>query len=373
VAGIAALAVMGLAVPAQAGSADQAARSGQAKLMAVSCLGSDWCLAVGQYSTAHGTRSLAQVWDHGSWRVLKDPPGTGLVTVSCVSRSFCMVGGKYNIGGENIGNHTPTALWNGSGWRSLPGPKNESAPISCGGTGLCMTINFNPIKGSGPMVQAWNGRSWRSYPQQTGVCLPGQGQCGLYDVSCGSEANCVGVGYTTYDHAGDIRPEAVMWNGSTWKITVPPGGKPSGEPSYRDVACTGTFCLAIGFESSPYTGKSDTIVAAYDAVTGVWTLKHSGQPVGSRCGRVCFPAGSLACGSPVSCMEFSGYGDLAWTGGELKPAPPVSAGRGSELGAVACGKDYCLGVGYRTVNGVLRTLAEEWKDARWKILATPDA
>jgi hypothetical protein len=371
VAGIAALAVIGMAVPAQAGPASPAAPASQAELAAVSCLGSAWCMAVGEHSTAHGTHSLAQVWSNGSWRVLKDPPGTGLVTVSCVSRSFCMAGGKYNIDGPG-GRHTPTALWNGSGWKSLTGPKNESTPLSCGSAKLCMTINFFPIRGSGPIVQAWNGRTWLSYPSQTSVCPPGQGQCGLYDVSCGSAANCVGVGYTTYDSAGDVRPEAVMWNGSAWTTAVPPGGQPSQEPSYRDVACTGTFCLALGYAGSPSTGRDSTLVASYDAVTGTWTQQHSGQPVGSRCGLVCFPPGSLSCGSPVNCMEFSRYGDLAWTGGKLNPAPPVPAGRGSELGAVACGRNYCLAVGYRTVKGMIRTLAEERKNSRWKILATPD-
>jgi hypothetical protein len=127
--------------------------------------------------------------------------------------------------------------------------------------------------------------------------------------------------------------------------------------SFSDASCGGNYC---------------TVVNIYNAKTGTWKLESSGQPVPGECGGDCFGVGSLSCGSPVNCMEFSGYGNLAWTGGKLTPAPSVSAGRGSDLGAVSCGRTYCLAVGHRIVAGVAGTLAERWNGKSWVILATPD-
>jgi hypothetical protein len=58
-------------------------------------------------------------------------------------------------------------------------------------------------------------------------------------------------------------------------------------------------------------------------------------------------------------------------GRKLTPAPSVSAGRGSDLGAVSCGRTYCW-PSDRIVVGVVRTVAERWNGKSWVILAPPD-
>jgi hypothetical protein len=57
---------------------------------------------------------------------------------------------------------------------------------------------------------------------------------------------------------------------------------------------------------------------------------------------------------------------------------PVGSGTLPEDGALtAIGPtrpgvgQICLAVGYRTIAGVRRTLAERWNGTAWKILATP--
>jgi hypothetical protein len=340
------------------------ASGGSATLSAVSCLGTKWCLAVGSFTPkGHVAHSVSQVWSQGSWKVLPDPPGTGLNTmrtVTCTSRDYCLA-----TGGQGGDKYYLAAFWNGATWTSTPGPKFEASPPSCASSKVCMTINLASIKNSGEMVEAWFGRLWRSYPTQTGVCVHNGPPCALLDVACGSTTNCVAVGDGTTE--GDVLPEAATWNGTTWKIARPPDRSIRAE--YTTDSCVGAFCLAVGCCTSGGHGGG-VITTTYDATTGSWTSRPSGQSVHS-CDWLCYPAGSLSCGSSVNCMELATYGNLAWNGTKLNAAPSVSAGKGSGLGAVSCGKSYCLAVGHRTVNGAVRTLAELWNGKSWKILATP--
>jgi hypothetical protein len=70
-------------------------------------------------------------------------------------------------------------------------------------------------------------------------------------------------------------------------------------------------------------------------------------------------------------MTFGGGHQLSWNGTTWQAAPTRSTGPGSALDAVSCGGPVCMTVGYRTVSGVRRTLAELWNGTTWTILPTP--
>jgi hypothetical protein len=61
-------------------------------------------------------------------------------------------------------------------------------------------------------------------------------------------------------------------------------------------------------------------------------------------------------------------GYFAWNGRTFKPAPPVSAGRRSQLRRVSCAGTFCMLVGYQTVKGARAPLSELWNGKTWKIL-----
>ena len=126
-----------------------------------------------------------------------------------------------------------------------------------------------------------------------------------------------------------------------------------------------------GWQFLTTKSKGTHSLAAVWHPAGQWHDQSAGLAVPSSCGRKCFRPGSLSCGSPVNCMEFSRYANLAWNGTGLRPAPSVSAGRGSLLGAVSCGTSYCMAVGHKTVKGKIRPLAELWNGTTWTIIKTP--
>jgi hypothetical protein len=329
--------------------------AGQASLKSVSCHGASWCMAVGSYTTTDQVRhSLAMIWTGASWRLLRNPPGRSLAWVSCSSPTFCMASGGP----------TGAERWNGKAWRTMPSPNGGVFGVSCASHTLCMMIHNK-------FVRSWNGTTWHAWRKQTDIFCGGpSGPCGLARVSCGSTTNCVAVGTWTVSQEPVQNAVAVMWNGKSWSVDddLPASGNPA---AMNAVSCAGSFCMAGGGAFIDVDNGGVAIADTWDAATRSWT----GVPIdlGTLCSgfQTCSWPSAIACASRTSCMTLGPPGSQFWNGSSWKPARTISAGRGSELQGVSCGGADCLAVGFRTVAGKKRTLAELWNGSAWTILRTP--
>jgi hypothetical protein len=157
-----------------------------------------------------------------------------------------------------------------------------------------------------------------------------------------------------------VRPATTVRSAMAERVAGPAPVLPA---RFVAVSCASSkWCMAVG--SFTTKSKGTHSLAAVWHPAGQWHDQSAGLAVPSSCGRKCFRPGSLSCGSPVNCMEFSRYANLAWNGTGLRPAPSVSAGRGSLLGAVSCGTSYCMAVGHKTGKGKIRAIGGivEWHD-----------
>lgn len=192
-------AVLAVSTAAQAASPPPAVRAGTARqgagpaapfggtshLSSVSCppgSAGTWCLAVGGYRTTDGARhSLAAIRTGSGWRTLRNPPGSGLIAVSCSSPTFCMA----------AGGPTGDLTWNGSSWRTVAAPSGGLAGVTCGSRTLCVGV-------SGQAFSMWRGTAWHEVKKVTDFCNgTAPGPCGIASVSCGSTTNCMAVGTWT--------------------------------------------------------------------------------------------------------------------------------------------------------------------------------
>jgi hypothetical protein len=113
--------------------------SRSSELDAVACVSPTWCAAVGFYGYSYdagrrtGTRSLGELWDGKTWRIVPSPNTSGtrnvtLNAVDCVSSAWCMAGGFGETGA--LIEH-----WNGRAWTIMghpsPTPDGARAP-RCG-------------------------------------------------------------------------------------------------------------------------------------------------------------------------------------------------------------------------------------------------
>ena len=329
---------------------------GQASLASISCRGPSWCMAVGAYTTTdHVRHAQAMIWNGTTWRTLKNPPGKSLTSVSCSAPWFCMA----------AGGPTGAERWNGTSWAAMPSPPGGVSGVSCGSRKLCMVIYQG-------LVRSWNGTTWHLWKPQTDFCTgSAPGPCGLDGVSCASATNCVTVGTWTQSQEPIQNAVSVYWNGTSWTrdYELPARGNPA---QLNAVSCTGSFCLATGSSSDDSAGGTVADADTFDATSQSWTSVP--PDLGNLCAefRACYWTAAISCASPTSCMTLGGPdGSQWWNGTGWASARTISAGRGSALQGLSCGGSNCLTVGFRTVAGKRRTLAELWNGSAWTIITTP--
>jgi hypothetical protein len=302
-------------------------------LASVSCPDGSWCMAVGSWSASQQgpSRTLAEVWNGASWRILAvpDPAGSAassLTSVSCTSATRCMAVGDH-------GTATFAEAWNGASWQILTTPALASSSltsVSCTSAG-CMAVGYaaavNWLQGQLPVAEHWNGGSWQILPTPD----PDPGQINSFrSVSCSSASRCMAVGGSEVNQgAGPLPSFAEAWNGSNWQ-PVKAANPPTGRRQLTAVSCTAAAaCMAVGNS------------------TGIEAVKGSGP-----------------------------YAE-AWNGTSWQlltvPGPASLAYNGLGLAGISCAKTTsCMTTGgFLTnpgVNSRSSTLAEAWNDSRWRVL-----
>jgi len=178
------------------------------QLDGIDCLYSNYCVAVGRYTTSGGaTKSLAEYWNGTEWKIqgVTDPEGaveSTLLDVACTpSPNRCMaVGGWKNSKGEQF---TLAYRFNGtSTWtlQSTPNPSGSIASVfqevSCASETACSAAGSWVSGGGGSnqtLAEAWNGTSWSIQ----GTSDPaGATFSAFFGTSC-LETSCFGVGWST--------------------------------------------------------------------------------------------------------------------------------------------------------------------------------
>jgi hypothetical protein len=236
-------------------SASPAAALADSELSSVSCASTAWCMAVGETSTPDSpvAQTVTDVWNGTSWSEVQSPDGTGqgsgLVSLSCPTTSFCMALGQ-TLG--TTGAEVPLALqWNGATW-TVPSLSAGSPPIgsvSCPTTTSCMAASDNTYT-------EWNGSSWTTLPTtETSDDDEAQG------VTCVTMSFCLSVGsrnghQTTYYEQTLARE----WNGSTWDYIPTQDATADSNNVLSGVSCTTTVCFAVGGYADDLNGEPHALI-----------------------------------------------------------------------------------------------------------------
>jgi hypothetical protein len=276
----------------------------QSSLTAVSCPSPTFCMAVGAAGGPY--QFLAEAWNGSTWVVVKTPAGPGnignqygLSAVSCVSETFCMA-----VGG------TGSAAWNGTSWTmETAGYANA---VSCVSPTFCMSV----YDGDAYM---WNGTSWNNLPT---VPLPTWksdiSRGSLSSVSCTSTTACTVAGWYDNSHTpGSMLADS--WNGTSWTIEATPIViETYQKETLASMSCTsGLDCTAVGTHD---VHNVLTTLGATDNGTAL-TLDASASSTGT--------SGNL---TSVSCISGT---DCEATGNDGQAVPVVEHWDGSVWSAEA--------------------------------------
>jgi len=169
----------------------------------VSCIGTSFCAAVGDYVSGSGDETLGETWTGTSFTAnSSENPGTGANTfggVSCTSATFCEAAGRWNNGNSGLDN-TLAEVWNGSNWKTQTTPNqtstyNDFDGVSCASTSSCSAVGYDGVPGGdGSLAESYNGSSWALDTTPN----PGSGGDDFFAaVSCPSVPSvqgCIGAG-----------------------------------------------------------------------------------------------------------------------------------------------------------------------------------
>lgn len=228
----------------------------------VSCVSTTFCIAVGHYDIGISeTHTLAESWNGTGWTVLSTPTGEGqsnyLNGVSCTSSTSCTA----------IGTNAGKAValrWNGSEWKSLGTPNaasNTSGDISCIAANVCVAE-----LGASAKAERWDGTSWTAYtvPTPTGGSAPS-----LHGVSCYAKletekTECFAVG--SYTKETKTLSLAELYKGGSWSVVSTPNLAKGG--LLNSVSCdppgvaSSLSCAAVGYYRE-HVGAIETLAALY--------------------------------------------------------------------------------------------------------------
>jgi len=300
-------------------------------MTSVSCVTSDWCVAVGNGGKVSTDAANIELWNGSTWSPMTSPVVSGetdiyLAGVSCVTTSFCVA-----VGAVDTTSFAPLIeAWNGTTWSVVQSSPLSSTPtflsgVSCISSSFCMAVGWIGAAGGSALVEQWNGSTWTV----TTVAPDLNNNIHAFAVSCTTPSFCMFAGDVILAGSSSTAPFTSYWNGSTWTGTYPPTSfeDPSNYHLYG-VSCVGTkFCTAVG---DTQTGGQPPVLYGQ-----TWT----GDNLGST---------------------------TAWT--VVAGLPAVSGG--ASLDSISCfSATSCTAVGDPLIT--LNTLAVTWDGASWTLQSTP--
>jgi hypothetical protein len=309
------------------------------ELSGVSCTSASWCLAVGASDVSGGSSpstAVAGVWSGATWAptsTLAVPIGSSgaiLMSVSCVSTTFCVAAG-YTERGSN--NEAMTEEWNGTAWihaaiATLKGIRvSQFRSVSCASSLSCTAVG-DGVKGLDTAVsigEHFNGSTWtaQSIPFPNGAT-----DVEVAGVSCPSVSVCVAVGSmgNRSPSSGAEFTLADRWNGVSWAMLSSVNEPHDLYRYFNSVSCSSNVnCVAVGADTSP-SGVNTTLSEVLRGTT--WAVATT---------------------------------------------PSTAGGEFRDLYGVSCfSTSDCIAVGFdETVDRVYLTLIDQWNGSAWALQSTP--
>lgn len=271
--------------------------TGVKQLRAVSCASRSFCMAVG------GRKAVA--YRSGAWGRPQtvDAHFGGLVTVSCVSASFCAAGDAFG----------DVFIYNGTRWSSPTLTTVGLSGLSCGARTFCGALGINGE------ALFYDGSSW-SHPERIAPATQG------LVISCPVVGFCMAMDFT-----GGYRLSGGSWvHAGSIGASNPQGGS---EPNVASaVSCSGRrFCAAL-----------DDFGEAFTWAGGGWSRPHRFD------GNLLDGSDAVSCRARTACMAVDENGFATrWDGTTWSQKQRIDSNQAALID-VSCGAArFCIAVDLR--------------------------
>lgn len=238
-------------VPAEATSSEY---------VGVGCNNTAECTIVGSAVIGGVTKAIAAEWNSPTWTQMTVPIPEGATSsqldgVDCLFSNFCVAVGRYTTSGGSI--KSLVMFWNEGKWtlQTVTDPvgavQSTLLDVSCTPTpNRCTAVGGwkNSALEQFTLAYRFNGVStWtlQSTPNPTGSIASV-----FQDVSCATETSCTAAGSWVSGSGGSNQTLAEEWNGSSWSIQSTENPAGAGFDAFFGVSCRSTSCIGVGWSET---------------------------------------------------------------------------------------------------------------------------
>lgn len=236
------------------------AESTSSEFVAIGCNSTANCTAVGSAVIGGVKTAIAERWTSPTWAASTIPIPEGALSsqldgVDCLWSNFCVAVGRYTTSGGSI--KSLVEFWNGTNWsvQSVTDPEkavqSTLLDVACTATpNLCTAVGGwkNSTGEQFTLAYRFNGVStWtlQSPPNPSGSIASV-----FQEVSCATETSCTGVGSWVSGSGGSNRTLAEIWNGTSWSIQTSPNPAGATFSAFFGVSCRSTSCFGTGWSTN---------------------------------------------------------------------------------------------------------------------------
>jgi hypothetical protein len=241
------------------------AESTSSELVAVGCSSTANCTAGGSAVVKGVKTAIAAKWTSPTWASSPIPIPEGAISsqldgVDCLFSNFCAAVGRYTTSGGSV--KSLVMFWNGE-WKLHTVTDPEGAVQS-----TLLDVSCTPTPNRCTAVGGWKNSSLEQFTlayRFNGVTTwtlqstpnPSGSIASVFqEVSCATETSCTAAGSWVSGSGGSNQTLAEEWNGSNWSEQSTPNPAGSGFDAFFGVSCQSTQCLGVGWSETANTAMA---------------------------------------------------------------------------------------------------------------------
>jgi hypothetical protein len=229
------------------------------ELVAVGCNSTADCRAAGSAVIKGVKTAIVEKWASPTWSLDSIPIPEGATSsqldgVDCLWSNFCVAVGRYTTSGGSIKNLA--MFWNGTEWKlqTLTDPKGATQStlldVACTPTpNRCTAVGGwkNSAYEQFTLAYRFDGSTWtlQSTPNPSGSIASV-----FQEASCATETSCTAAGSWVSGSGGSNQTLAEEWNGTSWSIQGTPNPGGATFSAFFGASCLGSSCFGVGWSTN---------------------------------------------------------------------------------------------------------------------------
>jgi hypothetical protein len=228
------------------------------EFVGIGCSSTASCTAVGSAMVGGVKKAIGERWTSPTWALSTIPIPEGakssqLDGVDCIWSNFCAAVGRYTTSGGSV--KSLVMFWNGTEWSLQTVTDPEGAvettllDVSCTPTpNRCTAVGGWKNSKTEQFTLAYRFNGVSTWTLQSTPNPAGSIASVLQDVSCAAETSCAAAG-SWVGGAGSNRTLAEDWNGTSWSIQSSQDPAGTTFSAFFGVSCQESSCFGAGWST----------------------------------------------------------------------------------------------------------------------------